>query len=142
MLPGSHLASAIGLTAAKLVKGNTVLGIAGTGGTPYGCWLGTSNYPGSVPVAYTNMSKRGNGVVIPSAGTYFLGWFETRGSTINGSGLRFTRNGSAFGSEENFHVNLGGIPFFTASLSAGDVIKVTSNDRYADQLGGFIVKVS
>ena len=141
-LPNANVASAIGLTAAKLVKGNTVLGIAGTGGTPYGCWLGTSNYPGSVPVAYTNMSKRGNGVVIPSAGTYFLGWFETRGSTINGSGLRFTRNGSAFGSEENFHVNVGGIPFFTASLSAGDVIKVTSNDRYADQLGGFIVKVS
>lgn len=140
--PFSSVASAIGLTAAKIVKGNTILGIAGTGGTPYGCWLGTSNYPGSVPVAYTNMSKSGNGVVIPSAGTYFLGWFETRGSTINGSGLRFTRNGSAFGSGENFHVNVGGIPFFTASLSAGDVIKVTSNDRYADQLGGFIVKVS
>ena len=137
-----NVASTIGLTAAKLVAGNTVLGIAGTGGTPYGCWLGTSNYPGSVPVAYTNMTKSGNGVVIPSAGTYLLGWFETRGSTINGSGLCFTRNGSAFGSGENFHVNVGGIPFFTASLSAGDVIKVTSNDRYADQLGGFIVKVS
>ena len=139
----ANVASTIGLTAAKLVKGNTVLGIAGTGGTPYGCWLGTNNYPGSVPVTYTNMSKSGNGVVIPSAGTYFLGWFETRdGSTINGSGLCFTRNGSAFGSNEYFHVTAGGIPFFTASLSAGDVIKVTANDRYAAQLGGVIVKVS
>lgn len=138
----ANVASTVGLTAAKLVAGNTVLGVAGTGGTPYGCWLGTSNYPGSVPVAHTNMTKSGNGVVIPSAGTYLLGWFETRGSTINGSGLCFTRNGSAFGSGENFHVNVGGIPFFTASLSAGDVIKVSSNDRYADQLGGVIVKLT
>ena len=39
-------------------------------------------------------------------------------------------------------MNVGGIPFFTASLSAGDVIKVSSNDRYADQLGGVIVKLT
>lgn len=136
------VASAIGLTAAKIVKGNTILGIAGSGGTPYARWSGTSTYPGSVPVVNTNMTKSGStGVVIPSAGTYLLGWFEVRDPSINGNGLRFTRNGAGFGSSEKFEAHVGGIPFFTASLSAGDVIKVTANDRWADTLGGVIVKL-
>ena len=141
-LPNANVASAIGLTAAKLVAGNTVLGIAGTGGTPYARWSGSSTYPGSVPVVNTNMTKSGStGVVIPSAGTYLLGWFEVRDPSINGNGLRFTRNGAGFGSSEKFEAHVGGIPFFTASLSAGDVIKITANDRWADTLGGVIVKL-
>ena len=57
-ISNSDMASGIGLTAAKIAKGNTILGISGSS-VPVACAYGT---------LYTNLGK-GEGVIYPLSGT-------------------------------------------------------------------------
>lgn len=89
-IPGSHLASAIGLTAAKLLKGESVLGITGTG-------VSTPAQIGVKPILSVGFDDYAAGKNIsagnaPCDGTLRL-WFVLLGSSWS-DGVDYLKSGS------------------------------------------------
>ena len=116
-VPNANVASAIGLTAAKIVKGNTILGIAGTG-MPLGAaiWHSGPQYgTANIPPKYTY------GVV--SSGTLPAGTY------------RFVSSWTPYNDKYKMTLYVGGVAKSTITASGGlgmsdNTFTVSGNQNY------------
>lgn len=142
------VAEAIGLTAEKLVEGNTVLGVeGGAAQNPHIAVFNSGGYPVNAinNVAFTTFEKSSAGLIVPEDGDYYFVFKYVRDGSINSDGTcYFTKNGSNIGTSgtrtTSGDLGLGAIAPFTAHLSKGDVITISASDYYADYNWGYIVQ--
>lgn len=136
-IPGSHLASAIGLTAAKLVAGNTVLGVVGTGKGNLGAYYGSS-YPGgsnggtAVDVVSVSSTSRITAnswqkCTVKTAGSYRI-CAQGEASHWDGDGAWAIRKN---GANLKSGVNKMGVINFTVTCAAGDVLELYKMPRFS-----------
>lgn len=135
-LPNANVASAIGLTAAKLVAGNTVLGIAGTGKGNLGAYYGSSYSGGSngstaVDVVSVSSTSRITAnswqkCTIKTAGSYRI-CAQGEASHWDGDGAWAIRKN---GADLKSGVNKMGVINFTVTCTAGDVLELYKMPRF------------
>lgn len=134
--PFSSVASAIGLTAAKLVAGNTVLGIAGTGKGNLGAYYGSSYSGGSngstaVDVVSVSSTSRITAnswqkCTIKTAGSYRI-CAQGEASHWDGDGAWAIRKN---GADLKSGVNKMGVINFTVTCTAGDALELYKMPRF------------
>lgn len=135
-IPQSKVASAIGLTAAKIAKGNTILGIAGTyaGASGGYLYMGQRNNTQMYGYAF-GTATYSNGVRIGTSGNYRLVMF---GYNETGYTIRMKVNGGDIFSQNS---NPSAKAETTRWLNAGDTVTISADSGVNYALTGFVISV-
>lgn len=135
-IPQSKVASAIGLTAAKIAKGNTILGIAGTyaGASGGYLYMGQRNNTQMYGYAF-GTATYSNGVRIGTSGNYRLIMF---GYNETGYTIRMKVNGGDIFSQNS---NPSAKAETTRWLNAGDTVTISADSGVNYALTGFVISV-
>lgn len=141
----AKVASAIGLTADKIVSGNTVLGIAGTGGGGGGSTKNVQAYCGAASVTSTSYTATAVSLTVAKTGTYKVSWCGCRNTNSGTSGSQLYINNSAYGSAQTSFSNtyFQNVVLNNVSLTAGQTIVVRARARstsYVMWVGNLIIE--